>query len=234
MSSLAASVERARALIALWRGQAEPDATLKTIGPASAREFFVEAGALLTLIGLTVLALGLLGVPWPWSTSRSGVYWTVYFAFFIFVRRPPAPADQPLRSRCAPVRPVRCRDAHRRGGVPDRRVVASRIGMRQRPRSSSFSAASVCRSPAADAWRIEQCGRLPLFPLAGIRRTAHGLAPAKSWRGMTALFATLVFGREQSTRGGDTFWIMSYCCFGWLGIRRSARYMRDVATPPPS
>ena len=70
----AASVERARVLIALWRGQAEPDATLKTIGPASARELFVEAGALLTLIGLTVLALGLLGVPWPWSTSRSGVF----------------------------------------------------------------------------------------------------------------------------------------------------------------
>ncbi len=67
----AASVERARVLIALWRCQAEPDATLRTIGSANFRELMTEGLAVLALMGATVLALAVLGVPLPGSAGSS-------------------------------------------------------------------------------------------------------------------------------------------------------------------
>ena len=225
----AASVERARALIALWRGQAEPEATLKTIGPASAREFFVETGALLALIGLTVLALGLLGVPWPWSTRRYGVFWTVYVAVFssssdVHLPRPASRFDRVALSFAQFVVAMLTVAAAYLIAL-----VAIRIGIA--PASEKLVFLCIIGVPLAGG------GRLVYRAVRGAYRSFRspgyvdgsriGAREVMAWN--AALFATLVFSGTID-RGGETFWIMSYCCFGWLGIRRSARYMRDVAT----
>jgi hypothetical protein len=224
----AASVERARVLIALWRGQAGPEATLKTIGPANARELFVEAGALLTLIALTVLALGLLGVPWPWSARPFGVFWTLYVVLFSSssdgrLPRPASGFDRVALSFGQFVGAMLIV-----AGAYFVAAITLRLGIASPPENLVFL--YVIGVPLAGG------GRLAYRALRGAYRSFRspgyidgsriGAREVMAWN--AALFATLVL--LGTIAGGEAYWMMTYCCFGWLGMRRSARYMRAVAT----
>ncbi len=225
----AASVERARVLMALWRGQAEPDATLKTVGPANAREFFHETGALLTLIGLTVLALGLLGIPWPWSMRPSGFFWTLYVVMF---------------SSSSDGRLPRPASGFDRVALSFGQFVGAMIIVAAAYFVAEMTLWLGIASPSEKLVFLYVIG----VPLAGGGRLAYravrgayrsfrspgyidgsriGAREVMTWN--AALFATLVL--LGTIAGGEAFWMMTYCCFGWLGIRRSARYMREVTTP---
>ena len=99
---LAASVERARVLIALWRGQAEADAFVKTKtwGPANFRELVTEGGAVACLMCVTWLLLIQLGVPKPWANTSSLPLLLSLFAqvalLDLLVPRPASPIDRVL------------------------------------------------------------------------------------------------------------------------------------------
>jgi hypothetical protein len=219
-------------LVALWRGQAVPEATLKTIGPSSAREFVVEAGALLTLIGLTVFALGLLGVPWPWSMRPSGFFWTFYVVMFSSssdgrLPRPASAFDRVALSFGQFVGAMLIV-----AGAYSVAAITLRLGIASPPEKLVFL--YVIGVPLAGG------GRLAYRALRSAYRSFRspgyidgsriGAREVMAWN--AALFATLVL--LGTIAGGEAFWMMTYCSFGWLGIRRSARYMRDVAAPPPS
>jgi hypothetical protein len=113
-------------------------------------------------------------------------------------------------------------------------LVATRMGIA--PTSEKLVVLYVIGVPLAGGGRLAYRavrGAYRSFRSPGyVDASRLGAREVLAWQ--TALFATPALVGTIDP-GGEAFWAMTYCCFTWIGIKRSARYMREVAaTDRPS
>jgi hypothetical protein len=209
----AASVERARVLIALWRGQAEPEATLKTVGPANARELVTEGLAMLGLMAATALALASLGIPLPGVMRGMGLVLAITaLTGDLQAPRPTTPFDRVA---------LRFGQFAAAVGVVGLAWMAARglisLGTPQPPDALLWAVLAV---PLLAIWRVG-------FDLMRRRIDESWTAflERAGWSVALAASAVIVGMQDHAT---ELFWTMVCACWTWLDLLKTRRVQLRV------